>query len=394
MRDHMPIIILLVVQLLNGLVISAQRFFFPIYVQETLGLTAVVVSTFVSVAQAAGMVAAIVGGSLNDVLGRKWTLILGVALLIVSGLVYFVRIPLLIGFLWTVNGLAMTLTSLGAQGYLLGATDGKRLGLFSALYNWGFTLGGALGSPVAGRLLDSRGYTTFAIVLLVVGGLNAVLAVLSMPRLMSTRVADAVPHFRIALTEYATLLRRPRVWRLSWLRFLPTCYYGMSLVLIPLFIHAQAGTKSAVAVFVTVSQVVATLAQLVVGSVADRFGPRLPTLGMTALVAVAGFGIAGAREWLSGLVVFGVLGAAAAWSLSTLMPMLVADAACPHEHGRVLGALSLVWNLAMILSTMIGGALAEVHKGLPFAIAGLLSVVSFAVGFRFFGGAQGQGGLD
>ena len=284
--------------------------------------------------------------------------------------------------------------SLGAQGYLLGATDGRRLGLFSALYNWGFTLGGALGSHMAGWILDSRGYRTFAIALLAVGGLNALLAVLSMPRLVSSEVADAATHFRTALAGYVNLLRQPRVRRLSWLRFLPTCYYGMSLVLIPLFIHAQTGTKTAVAVFVTVSQVVATLAQLAVGSLADRFGPRLPTLGMTALVAVAGFGIAGAREWLSGLVVFGVLGAAAAWSLSTLMPMLVADTAYCHEHGRVLGALSLVWNLAMILSTMVGGALAEVHKGLPFAIAGLLNIVSLVVGFRFFGGAGRPRALD
>ena len=66
------------------------------------------------------------------------------------------------------------------------------------------------------------------------------------------------------------------------IRFLPTVYYAMLGVLIPLLINDVAGNKSTVAAYASISLIVASTAQLVAGRSADRFGRRVPVL--------AGFG--------------------------------------------------------------------------------------------------------
>ncbi len=388
-RSRWPIIMLLVVQLLYGVVVSAQSYFFPIYVKESLGLAAVVVSTFVSLRQMAGLATALVGGTLMDTVGRKWTLVMGLGCCAVGSAAFLVRSLWMVGLLWLVVGVAMSLESLGSQGYLIGAAGGAGLGMTSALYHWGFTLGGALGSPVAGRLLDTRGYGAFAPVLVALAGGTALLGAVWLPRLPRlTREVSRVS-WREALAGYAEIVRRPVVLRLGLLRFLPTCYYGMAMVLIPLLIHAETGSNTSVAIFATASQVLATLTQLVAGRAADRVGPRLPTLIAMGAVLAAALGLALFAGHLWGLALFGVLGIAAAWALSTLMPVLVSVTVPAAMQGRVLGTLVLLWNLAMVLSAMIGGALVEVAVGLPFAIAALLNVGTLVVAVSFFRTAFG-----
>lgn len=385
LRKRWPIIILLLVQLLNGMVVAAQAYFFPIYVEESLGLTAIAVSSFVSVGRIAGLAGSLLGGSLTDTLGRKWTLVLGLGCFTVGSFAFVVRLPWLVGLLWFVNGVALSLEALGSQGYLIGIAGGAGLGVASALYNWGFTLGGAVGSPVAGRLLDTRGYEAFAPVLIGLAGGTALFATVLMPRLKQAVKGEARASWRAMLTGYLQIVRQPRVLRLGLLRFLPTFYYGMALVLIPLLINAETQSKTSVAIFATAAQVLATLTQLVAGRFADHRGPRAPTLVAVGGVLTAAVGLAGFAGHLWGLYLFGILGIAAAWALSTLMPVLVSSVVPTKEQGRVLGALNLLWNISMILSAVVGGALVEIKVGLPFALAALVNVGTVIIALAFFG---------
>jgi MFS family permease len=385
LRKHWPIAALLLVQCLNGIVVSAQRYFFPIYVSDALGATAVLASSLVSMAQAAGMVAALMAGGLTDTLGRKWTLVLGLGCFVVSSIAFFARAPWLVAALWVANGLAMSLESLGAQSYLIGAAEHLRIGTISAFYHWGFTLGGALGSPFAGYVLDTHGYAGFARLLMGLATFNTLLAIAVIPRLQQREARQDRRRWAEVLAGYLDVVRQPTVIRLGLIRFLPTCYYGMSGVLIPLLIYAQTGTKLSVAAFVTTSQILAMLAQLITGRAADRFGPRVPTLVAMGGVAAAALGQAIFAEQPWGLFAFGCLGMASAWSLSTLMLVLVSRAVASHEQGRVLGALHLGWNLAMVLSVLVGGVLVEVRAGLPFAVASALGVGGVVAVVSYFG---------
>ena len=98
----------------------------------------------------------------------------------------------------------------------------------------------------------------------------------------------------------------------------------------------------------------------------------------SVLVASAwGTGLWADSLW--GVFVSGSLGAAAAWSLSTLLPSLVARATEIEERGRILGWIHLWWNVAMILGSMLGGALLDTWTGLPFYLAGALNVIAIGV---------------
>ena len=382
-HNHRPITMLLIVQLLNGMAVAAKMNFFLIYITDELGFATVVAAGLVSLGQVAGIIASVLGGSLNDALGRKWTLVAGLGCFVVGSLAFFARSPWIIGVLWFVNGTAMTLGSLGGQGYLIAATSGAGLGVVSALYHWGFTLGGALGSPVAGYVLDSGGYSSFGPLMVGLAAFTFVLAMLLMPRLDSSQAERHVPWTK-TLAGYLSVVRQPTVIRLGLLRFLPTCYYGMAVVLIPLLIHAETGTKSSVAAYATANLILATLSQLVAGRTADRIGARVPMLVALGGVIAAALGLTFFAGELWGLYVFGILGGAAAWSLSTLMLVLVSGTTLPDQQGRVLGALILLWNVAMIISAMIGGALVEVRAGLPFAIAVVLNLGAIAIAVSFF----------
>ncbi len=175
------------------------------------------------------------------------------------------------------------------------------------------------------------------------------------------------------------MTRRPVMRLLMALRFLPTIYYGMSIVLIPLMINHLAGNKTTVALYSTVGLIVASIAQLLTGRAADRFGHRRPTLVGYAALIVAALGLAAFADQLWGVFLFGVMGLAVAWSLAALMFVLVSDGVPSAEHGRAFGLLHATWSLAMIGGALLGGALTRVGAGLPFLVAGLLNIASVVV---------------
>ena len=158
---------------------------------------------------------------------------------------------------------------------------------------------------------------------------------------------------------------------LAVLRFLPTFYYAILLLLVPLLLDAAGASKISIALYATVSWTAASLSQAFVGHMADRWGPKSTTALTFGVLFLSSLGLG---FWHSDLWVvfgFGSLGIASAWSLSTLLPSLVAEAAAPEERGRILGFIHLWWNLGMIFGSIAGGALFEVGRGMPFWVGGL-----------------------
>ena len=372
---------LLLVQLLAGAWTLSLMSFFPIYLEEQLRYAPVAIASMVAVGQASGMVAALLGGGLSDTLGSKWVLVLGLLGSVVASLLFQTGLPLMVAVLWGLAGAAGSLQTLGGSSYLTRMADPRRLGFFSALYALSLTLGGALGSPAAGRILDTAGFRTYGLAGLGLAALTVVLAVVLLPNQAREAHAQGANSTRDSMWD---MTRRPVMRLLMALRFLPTIYYGMSVVLIPLMINHLAGNKTTVAIYATVSLTVASVAQLLTGRAADRYGHRRPTLvGYSALI-VAALGLAAFANQLWGVFLFGVLGLAVAWSLATLLFCLVSDGVPRAEHGRAFGLLHATWSLAMITGSLLGGALTRVAPGLPFLVAGLLNIASVAVAMAFF----------
>jgi MFS family permease len=157
---------------------------------------------------------------------------------------------------------------------------------------------------------------------------------------------------------------------LALLRFLPTFCYGMLTVFVPLMLAREGGGATTVALYATISSLCAAGAQLGVGRAADRIGPRTPALLCYLLLSASalGIGLGVGRIWP--VIVCGVLAISGAWSLSVLLPPLVALVTETAERGRVLGFIQLFWNLAMILGSLVGGILFQAQSGLPFLVGG------------------------
>lgn len=277
------------------------------------------------------------------------------------------------------GGAAASLHTLGGSSYLTRAAVPRHLGVLSAFYALSLTLGGAISSPLAGQLLDSAGFAVYGLT----GMILVALTTLWTLRFLSPQQPSQDSSHPSQMPT-RLLAHRPVVQLLMGLRFLPTLYYGMASVLVPLLINDLAGNKTTVALYSTASLVVASAAQLWVGRAADRYGYRRPTLISYSVLILAALGLALFAQELWGVFLFGVVGIAAAWALAALLFVLVADGVSQSEHGRTFGLLHATWSIAMISGSLLGGMLLQVAPGLPFLVVALFNLVSIVLSLAFF----------
>ena len=390
---NLRVSLLLLLQLLSGIVSAPCSTFLPVYLNE-LGRTAVFISMVFSVQRIVALGSSLVGGTLSDFLSRKQALLLGQAGLVAATMVFVSPFSAVIIVLWSLNGFGVSLNTLGGQSYLLDNANHTHLGMITAFYFWGYTLGAAIGNPLAGVLLGKTGYVALGVSLAGLGLLTLGVTARLLPASSNdenragrrdqdapdsaqhteTRGSGTSPR-KSGLFGYGELALRPAVLLLAFLRFLPTFCYGMMTIFIPLLLIRAEATTGIIALYATTSSLCAALAQLAVGRIADKTGPKWPsvTAYTVLLSSSACVGVFSERLW--SVFFFGVVGIAAAWSLSVLLSPLVARATEASERGRVLGFIHLFWNAAMILGSLVGGVLYEVWTGLPF-IVGAAAVVA------------------
>jgi MFS family permease len=355
--------------------------FFPLYITE-LGGSVLLIANIAAAKQIAGLLASVIGGTLVDALGRKRTLLLGNLGGLLSTLAFLLASPNWIGLFWVIGGFGQGLHTVGGQSYLMDAANPYYLGVISALYNWGHTLGGALGSSIVGLLLQRGGYSLLAQGMLAFAVCTIAVNQFILPP--STRERQSRRERTRRFLGHGGMATRPTVLVLAALRFIPTLHYAAMLILIPLLLDAGGASEASIAWYASASWVLASLAQLSAGRSADRWGPKWPAAAAFALLLASAIVIGIWPHRVAAVYTFGAMGMAAAWSLSTLLPSLVAQSTVPEERGRVLGFIHLWWNLAMVVGSLAGGALFEVASGLPFLVAGVINIGSIALLFVYF----------
>ena len=328
-------------------------------------------------------------------MGTKWVLVCGLTLSGLSSLVFQTHWLWLAALLWLAGGAGSALVTVGGASYLTRlsvrrASGRGALGILSALYVLSMTVGGAVGNPIAGVLIEQRGFGAFGWAAMALTVVAVLIVTLLMAHLQDHAVqpaAEPAP-LRSFWSSALSATRRTKGRLLIGMRCLPTIFYGMLTVLIPLLINSLSGSKVTVAAYGTATLIVASGAQLLAGRMADRWGGRRPTLVAYAAMILAGLGLAASAGTVWGLFVFGVLGVAAAWSLSTLMYVWVADGIPKAEHPSTFGLLHAVWSLSMITGSVLGGWFVHSMPGLPFLIAGLLNAGSFLLTFAYYGSSD------
>lgn len=377
-----PALLLIVGQLAAGMRDMSQFAFFLIYLQERLALAPMTISTVVAGAQVASMVTALLCGVVTARLGSKWVMVAGLLIAGLNSLVFQLHTFWAVALLWLVGGIGSALMNVGSSSYLTRLSGQGGLGILAALYALSMTIGGAIGNPLTAILIADYGFSTFGWAAVTLT-LSATLVLARwMPNLPDDRAQSIV--LRTFAGAFLTTLRQPKVRFLIGLRGLPTLFYGTLMLLVPLLINNLSGSKGMVAAYGTTTLVVASAAQLLAGRAADRWGALRPTLVAYSAIILAGIGLCFGVGHLLWLFLFGVIGIAAAWALSTLMYLWVADGLPRAEHPATFGLLHAVWSLSMIGGSVLGGWLVRLTPGLPFLLVGLLNSVACLLVIRYY----------
>ncbi len=362
---------------------------FPVYAERILKETALFAALLRALPIGLGGVSALIGGTLSDRFGRKPTLLIGVTGAVVIGGLFTTQTPL---FLWGIlcyEGIASGFKTAGGQSYLISAVPPNRLGWATGWYFISMTMGSAVGSAIAGEVIDRTDYSIFGIGAVVLAGVLFVVACLFLPRLVGQHVSDAqekrdkIWKSALNVPAYLSLSRRREMRMLIGLRVFPTYYWGSVNLLMPILIERLAGVK-ATGYYGAISLLFAFGCQLAVGRICDAIGHRAPALVASAIVTLLAFGMAFFDDSLIALEVYGILGAGAAWGLSTTIPRFINEFTEPHEKGHGVGLTHLAWSTGFLLGYVASGFLINISVHVPFIVAGIFLIVSTGIAYKLF----------
>jgi MFS family permease len=235
-----------------------------------------------------------------------------------------------------------------------------------------------VGHPAASVLIQTYGYPMFSLI----GQGFVVLAALVVWRWWVTETVDTPTQPKGTLD--IRLIKPWPVQLIIMMRTLATINYGMMLVLVPLRLNELTDDINLVASYGAASLVVAAIGQYIAGHATDRWGGLWPSLISFVIVVIAGVAIFVATNQTLVLFVAGVLSIAAAWSLSTMVFVWVADRVHQVNHAPLFGLLYAVWSISMVIGSLAGGWLVEIQPGLPFGVLGLSNLLGIILIIRFY----------
>ena len=380
-------ILLCAIVFVVGLVTGPVQMLFPVYAETILEETALFAALLRALPIGLGGLSALIGGTLSDRFGRKPAILIGMTGAIVVGTLFTTETPLFIWGILCYEGIASGFKTAGGQTYLISVVPSSRLGLATALYFINMTVGSAVGSAIAGEVIDRIDYSTFGIGAVALAGVLFVGACFLLPRLARQHSSDSqrkqggIWKSALNIEAYIDLSRRRNMQMLIGLRVFPTYYWGSVNLLMPILISRIAGVK-ATGYYGAMSLLFAFGCQLAVGRICDAIGHRMPALVANAIVTLLAFGVAFFHDSLITLEVFGILGAGAAWGLSTTIPRFINEFTEPHEKGHGVGLTHLAWSTGFLLGYVASGFLINFSIHVPFIVAGIFLIFSTGITYK------------
>ena len=362
----------------------------PHYVHH-LGLSKAGAGFLVAAYPVGTLIGALPGGVLATRLGVRRAVVIGLAIMSVSTVVFgFESSSAILDGARLVQGMAGACTWAGSLAWLAAVAPADRRGrvlgvAFSA------ALGGALVGPVVGAVASRIGTgATFGAA--GVAGVFLLVMSLTMPKPPAgepQRLREAVP----ALTD-------PGIAAGMWLTALPGIAFGVVDVLVPLRLSALGASAVVIsAAFLGAAALEAIFSPLI-GRLSDRRGSLAPVrVSLVAAVFVAALIPFVSPSWL--LVVMLVVGLPAFGVLFVPASAMLSDGADRRRlhQGLAFGLANLAWAAGQALAATSSGALAQATvDAVPFALlAGLFLATVLALrptGRRLLArlGVSGTGG--
>ena len=287
------VVVIVAVLFLNNFAAAASRPLLPVYVERELAFAPAFSATLLALETAVGGVISLFAGALADGIGHKPVLLLGFLGFMAGLLQFTTAVPWLLVTLALLLGLGHGLRSTAGQSYLLSAARPGSVGVATAAFFLGGTIGSALGAALAGGIIEAYGFATFALVGLALSLAPIGLALWKLPPVPAGAVAGrSLASFR----GFWTIIARREVLLLGGLRFFPTASWGVFTLALPLLIFRATDSVLMAALYSTVGLILSTVSQFSVGRWSDRHGRRLPTyLFLLGLVTAAGLAAVGPR---------------------------------------------------------------------------------------------------
>ena len=346
----------------------------PLHVKNNLGYGTLIVGLVAGAQFAASLISRVWSGSYSDRRGAKKGVVAGLLAAALSGLLYLaslwlISIPLLsVAILLAgraILGGAESFIITGAVAWGLALVDKKHAGKVIAWVGTAMFAAMALGGPVGTLLFNAFGFTSIALLTLLLPLL--VLAYLS-------RMPAVAPHPQAARASFGSVMQA--VWLPGLGAALASTGYCTILAFSSLYYSAMHWQPVWMAF--TAFGAALIVARTVAGHLPDRFGGARIAL-IFVLVQAAGLFLI----WLAGTSLVASVGAAfAGFGYSLVYPGLGIEAisgSTPQNRGMVMGIYTAFLDVAMAIGSptlgWIGG-----HLGLnAIFLTGALVVLSTAV---------------
>lgn len=330
--------------------------FLALYLSGPRRLTPATVGVVLACFGAGSFTSQIVGGYLADRVGRRATLVIGMAGTAASFVILAsVRNLVLIAVAAALSGLLIDVYRPALSAAVADLVPARARARAYALIYWAVNLGVAVAGILGGLLADRSYWLLFLADAATCLGFAAI-------------IARAVPETRPASPPgdsggYRDVLRDGVAMGLFLSILLSSVVYMQQLVTLPLAVRASGLSAGAYGLIYAMNPVAVIVAQPLVLRLIDRLR-AVPTVAASSLILGVGFGLTAFARSVPAFAATVVVWTIGEIGFNAVVPALIASIAPAHLRGRYNGLVGMAFGASSLLGPLAGTWLFGVGPGL------------------------------